>query len=119
MRLIVSLSAIALTLSLTTTRAEEATVAKQFQDLLASEWEYGLKESPTFASHLGDKRYNDRWPDVSLAAIERRHQHRKETLAKLIKIDKQKLSPADQLNWQLFRKDIAEEVEGFQYRWFL
>ena len=56
---------------------------------------------------------------MSLAAIERRHQHRQETLAALAKIDKQKLSPADQLNYQLFQKDIAEEVEGFQYRWFL
>src|SRR5213592_3117482 len=96
-------------------RAEDVAVTKRLQDLLASEWEYGLKESPTFASHLGDKRYNDRWPDVSLAAIERRHKHRQETLATLAKIDKQKLSPADQLNYQLFQKDIAEEVEGFQY----
>jgi len=100
-------------------RAEDAAVTKQFQDLLASEWEYGLKESPTFASHLGDKRYNDRWPDVSLAAIERRHEHRKQTLAALAKLDKQQLSPADQLNYQLFQKDVAEEVEGFQYRWYL
>jgi uncharacterized protein (DUF885 family) len=99
--------------------AEDGVVTKQFQDLLASEWEYGLKESPTFASHLGDKRYNDRWPDVSLSAIERRHQHRQETLAALAKIDRSKLSPADQLNYDLFRKDVAEEVEAFQYRWFL
>lgn len=98
-------------------RSEDAAATKQFQDLLASEWEYGLKESPTFASHLGDKRYNDRWPDVSLAAIERRHQHRQETLATLGKIDKQQLSAADRLNYDLFRKDIAEEVEAFQYRW--
>jgi prolyl oligopeptidase len=100
-------------------KAEDAAVTKQFQDLLADEWEYTLRESPTFASHLGDKRYNDRWPDVSLAAIERRHQHRQETLAKLEKIDKQQLSTADQLNYELFCKDVAEEVETFQYRWHL
>src|SRR5216110_967856 len=83
-------------------RAEDAAVTKRLQDLLASEWEYGLRESPTFASHLGDKRYNDRWPDMSLAAINRRHEHRKETLVALAKIEKEKLSPADQLNYQLF-----------------
>ncbi|HEY2410766.1 MAG TPA: DUF885 domain-containing protein [Pirellulaceae bacterium] len=98
-------------------RADEAAVTKQFQDLLSDEWEYTLREAPTFASHLGDKRYNDRWPDVSLAAIERRHQHRQETLGRLEKIDKQKLSAADKLNYELFRKDIAEEVEAFPYRW--
>lgn len=118
MRLLICLVC-ALLIVTTAVSAEDAVVTKQFQDLLASEWEYGLKESPTFASHLGDKRYNDRWPDVSLPAIERRHKHRQETLAALAKIDKQKLSPADQLNYQLFQKDIAEEVEGFQYRWFL
>src|SRR3954465_3514069 len=102
-----------------TLRAEDAAVTTRFHGLLASEGEYGLRESPTFASHLGDKRYNDRWPDVSLAAIERRHQHRQETLVKLGQIDKQKLSAPDQLNYQLFYKDIAEEIEAFQYRWHL
>ena len=37
-----------------TSRAEDPAVTKRFQDLLAEEWEYRLKESPTFASHLGD-----------------------------------------------------------------
>jgi uncharacterized protein (DUF885 family) len=97
--------------------AEEAAVTKQFQDLLASEWEYTLRESPTFASHLGDSRYNDRWPDVSVAAIERRNEHRRETLDRLAKIDKQKLSAADQLNYALFCKDVAEEIEAYQFRW--
>jgi len=96
-------------------KAEDAAAAKQFGDLLGSEWEYTLRESPTFASHLGDKRYNDRWPDVSLAAIEERYQHRKQALASLEKIDKQKLSPADQLNYELFGKDIREEIEGHQF----
>ena len=36
---------------------------KQLYALFDSEWEYSLKESPTFASYLGDKRYNDKWSD--------------------------------------------------------
>ena len=75
--------------------AEDAAVTKRFHDLLAEEWEYRLRESPTFASHLGDKRYNDRWPDVSLAAIARRHEHQKEVLAQLDTIDREQLPPAD------------------------
>src|SRR5438270_6472856 len=99
--------------------AEDTAMRDRFRALLDEEWQYTLRESPTFASHLGDKRYNDRWPDVSLAAIDRRHKHRQETLARMDQLDKQKLSPADQLNYQLFRKDIAEEIEAFQYRWHL
>src|SRR3954469_11395445 len=82
-----------------TLRAEDAAVTKRFQDLLASEWEYGLRESPTFASHLGDKRYNDRWPDVSLAAIARHQEHQQQLLAQLDQIDAHELSPAERLNY--------------------
>lgn len=99
--------------------AEEAVVTKQFQDLLTTEWEYTLRESPTFASHLGDKRYNDRWPDVSLAAIERRHEHQNDILARLDKIDRTKLSEADQLNYLLYRKDVAGDVEQYPFKWHL
>ena len=91
--------------------AEDEAVTRGFRDLLASEWEYTLREAPTFASHLGDKRYNDRWPDVGLGAIERRHQHQKDVLQKLAAIDPAKLPPADRLNYLLFKKEIAEGVE--------
>ncbi|MBC8116882.1 MAG: hypothetical protein H7062_21005, partial [Candidatus Saccharimonas sp.] len=46
---------------------------ERLSKLFDDEWEYTLREAPTFASHLGDKRFGDRWPDVSLAAIVRRH----------------------------------------------
>jgi prolyl oligopeptidase len=100
-------------------RAEDAALTKQFRDLLDLEWQYVLRESPTFASHLGDKRYNDRWPDVSLAAIERRNEHAVELLAKLGAIDPAKLPPADRLNYLLFRKEIAEGIEQYPFRWHL
>jgi prolyl oligopeptidase len=100
-------------------RAEDAALTKQFRDLLDSEWQYTLRESPTFASHLGDKRYNDRWPDVSLAAIERRHEHAVELLAKLDAIEPTQLPSADRLNYVLFRKEIAEGIEQYPFRWHL
>src|SRR6059058_3812207 len=97
--------------------AQDAAGGKRFNDLLAREWEYRLRESPTFASYLGDKRYNDRWPDVSLAATSRRHEHQKQVLAQLDKIERDQLSPTDRLNWQLFRKEIGEEVEQYPFHW--
>src|SRR5262245_38472880 len=99
--------------------AEDAALTKQFRELLDVEWQYVLRESPTFASHLGDKRYNDRWPDVSLTAIERRHEHAQELLAKLESIDPAKLSPADRLNYLLFKKEIANDLEQFPFHWHL
>ncbi|CAN5600304.1 DUF885 domain-containing protein [soil metagenome] len=100
-------------------RSNDNEPTKQLYALFDAEWEYNLKESPTFASYLGDKRYNDKWSDVSLAAIEKRNQHTKDALEKLKKIDRAKLSVADQLNYDLFQKDLEQDIERFQYKQFL
>ncbi|MDQ3711975.1 MAG: DUF885 domain-containing protein [Acidobacteriota bacterium] len=92
---------------------------KQLYALFDAEWELGLKESPTFASFLGDKRYNDRWSDQSLQAIEKRQQHRIETLAALKKINRAELSISDRLNYDLFQKDYEESVEGNKFKRYL
>src|SRR5262245_22916649 len=119
MRLICFLALPLVLVSCFVLRGEDAAVTKRFQELLASEWEYGLRESPTFASHLGDRRYNDRWPDVSLAAIERRHEHQKQVLAQVDQIDATQLSSADRLNYRLFRKEVAEGIESYPFHWHL
>ncbi len=93
--------------------------ARALHELFEQEWEWALREFPTFASHLGDKRYNDRWPDLSLAAHERRHRHQREVLERIKGIDRARLSPADQLNYDLFRKDLEESVAAYKYRWHL
>ena len=87
--------------------------------LFKEEWEYTLREHPTFASSLGDRRYNDRWPDMSLAAIERRHQHDREVLGKLAAIPFAELSEADKLNYTLFKKDYETDIEGHKFRFYL
>src|SRR3990172_5562094 len=80
-------------------RAEGAgdDAARRLHALFNEEWEWTLREDPTFASFLGDRRYNDRWPDVSLAALERRQQHSREALWRLAAIDPQALTPAHPL----------------------
>ncbi len=93
--------------------------AQKLRALFKEEWEYNLRENPTFASSLGDRRYNDRWPDESLAAIERRHRHKKAVLEKLQAIDTRALSAADRLNYALFRKRYESDVEGHQYHQYL
>jgi len=97
--------------------ADEST--KKLYALFDSEWEYNLKENPTFASYLGDKRYSDKWSDISLSAIERRNNHAKETLETLKKIDRAALSVADELNYDLFRKNLEEDTERFRFKQFL
>ena len=99
--------------------AQDAATTKSLHDLFNSEWEYGLQQSPTRASQLGDRRWNDLWGDRSLAAIKSRHEHGLDVLQRLGKIDRSKLSTADQLNYDLFKQDYENDIEGYKYRWYL
>jgi uncharacterized protein (DUF885 family) len=98
-------------------RTKEASVA--LHELFAAEWDYEMEQYPTWASSLGDRRWNDRWEDLSLDAILKRHNHHREVLAKLNKIDRGALTAADQLNYDLFKRNYERRVEDFQYRWYL
>ncbi len=98
---------------------DASSMSARLHKLFEEEWEYTLRENPTFASSLGDRRWNDRWPDVSLEAIEGRVEHSREVLQKLDAIEIEALSPGDQVNYRLFRRDYEEDVEGHPFRWFL
>jgi uncharacterized protein (DUF885 family) len=83
--------------------------------LFDADWEHVMRTQPTWASHLGDRRYNDRWPDLSLAAIEREHQRGSELLKQLDTIGRTQLPAADQLNYDLFRWRLETELAGFRF----
>jgi prolyl oligopeptidase len=93
--------------------------ARKLHALFDGEWQWTLENAPTFASYLGDKRYNTRWSDLSLDAINRRNQHRIETRVRLKQINRAELSDKDKLNYDLFLKDLESELERFQTRLYL
>ncbi|HMF90440.1 MAG TPA: DUF885 domain-containing protein, partial [Candidatus Angelobacter sp.] len=98
---------------------QPAPAAKALHDLFAAEWEYDMQQSPERASELGDRRWNDRWSDDSLDAYTRRNQHDQDVLARLNKIERGSLSPADQLNYDLFKKGFQDSLEGYKFHGFL
>ncbi|HVG60463.1 MAG TPA: DUF885 domain-containing protein [Hyalangium sp.] len=87
----------------------------RFTALLEEEWQWGLKESPFFATFVGDSRYNDKVGDMSLEAIEHRKQHARELLERLKGIDRSRLSEPRQLDYDLFWLDAESEVEGQRF----
>ncbi len=116
-RLLSALAAAAFCLMATSASAADA--PKALAEFLAAEWDYTMEHNPTWASSIGDERFNDRWEDQSLAAIEAGHVHDQDALARLQAIDRGALSPADQLNFDLYRRNLQTEIDGYRFRFFL
>jgi uncharacterized protein (DUF885 family) len=87
--------------------------------LFEREWEWELSQDPLFASTIGDRRWNDRWPDISPQAQAARQAHREGVLKELADVPRDRLSPADRINYDIFRRRSALDVEGYQHRYHL
>jgi uncharacterized protein (DUF885 family) len=72
--------------------ARSIEAAKTLHELFGAEWDYKMEQHPAWASTLGDRRWNDRWSDISLEAIFKRYNHHIETLSKITKIDRAALA---------------------------
>jgi len=92
-------------------RAQPQDPAAALHRLFDEEWERSLRESPETASYRGDRRYNDRWSDLSLEAIRARQQADRDALARLRAIDRDALSEADRLNYDVFAWQLERAVE--------
>lgn len=93
--------------------------AETMHSIFEQEWQRTLQESPTFASRLGDLRYNQQWGDTSLPAIERSAAKTRSALQKVRQIDESQLSEADRLNRRLFIQQYETDVALQKYRLFL
>jgi len=83
--------------------------------LIDEEWAWGLNEYPTAGTYLGEPGYNDRWPDLAASAYERRRKHALDVLTRIKAIDRSKLPKADQLNYDLFRRDVELDIAGQRF----
>lgn len=99
-----------------TTLAAPPCLADDFRALLDREWEWAMEQSPTWASSLGDRRWNNRWEDMSLSAVEARNEHQKRLLKELEGLDRAALNSADQLNYDLLVRQLRDEVEGMPFQ---
>jgi prolyl oligopeptidase len=95
--------------------APNPAAAKDLHAFFDAEWERGLRDNPVWATYVGDARYNDRWADESLAAIERVHAADRAAIAKLDAIDPAQLTAEDRLNRELFRRQVSARIDDFQY----
>jgi len=95
------------------------TADQQLESLMTAEWDYEMQHNPVWASVLGDRRWNDRWDDLSLTAIEADRKHHQQVLARLRKVDPKALTPANRLNRELLIDLYSTWLEEDGFRWFL
>ena len=100
-------------------QAALADAGADFHALLDEAWEWYLEQNPVVASRAGDRRYNTEWGDRSLRGIEMQHLQRRDFLSRLSAIDESALSEADQLNYELFRRDLQRRIDEHRFEGFL
>ena len=97
----------------------QGTAPAQLRQLFADEWEYTLRENPTFATSVGNRRYDNRLGSVGLADQQRRMTAEREFLRRLRAIDRAALSRGDQLNYDIFQRLKQDEVAQYEHRAYL
>jgi len=93
--------------------------SEELRKFLAAEWDYEMQRDPVRASELGDRRWNNRWPDRSLESYAADSAHRLAAIERLKTIDWSALSTADQLNYDVFRQQYERQIEENSFHWFL
>jgi len=109
---VISLSLLAIPVGTTTERAttDRTAESKALYALFERTWEAELAADPQSATYLGDTRYNDRWTDLSIAAIEKRVAADRATLESLKAITRDDLTPAEQLDYDLFEREYRQRL---------
>jgi uncharacterized protein (DUF885 family) len=98
---------------------DRSPAAAELHRLFDAEWERSLRENPITATYIGDARYNDRWPDLSLAGVQASHEADRAALARLEAIDPASLTDADRLNRDLFRRQTQASLDSYEWGEYL
>jgi uncharacterized protein (DUF885 family) len=99
--------------------ASASPTTRALHALFDAEWEHDLAEAPTWASSIGDRRYDAKWEDVRLAAQATREAHERDVLAALGRIPRGDLSRSDALSYDLFVLKYQTAVEAQPFRLYL
>jgi uncharacterized protein (DUF885 family) len=89
--------------------------SERLQKLFGLTWDFVMHASPEFATFTGYPGLNDRWSDASFEAIEFGEAANRKILAALQSIDRSKLTPAEQVNYDLAQKRMERGLEGSKF----
>src|SRR5262249_19583524 len=85
---------------------------KALNDLLAEQWEYQLKETPEFATILGDYRYNDKFSDLTIAHRRKQKSDAEAFVKRFEAIDTTGFAEQDRLNKELMLRQLDNGIKA-------
>ncbi|HEY1812457.1 MAG TPA: DUF885 domain-containing protein [Kofleriaceae bacterium] len=77
--------------------------------VIAAHWQYMMKWSPTYATTLGDHRYDAVLARYDEASIGRMHAERDQLITQLVAIDPAKLGDTDRVTYKLLRQQLEAD----------
>jgi len=92
-----------------------AAPADDFRQLIADHWTWWLSANPVEATGLGERRWDAKLGDPSLAAADAEAKQAQAFLDRLDRIPADALAPADRTNRAILRTLLAQQVEGNRY----
>ncbi|HEU4565544.1 MAG TPA: DUF885 domain-containing protein [Gemmatimonadaceae bacterium] len=102
-----------------TVPAQRGGAGARLRALMAAEWEWELREDPLLATSVGDRRYDDRLPQVGDADLRRRRDSLQAYLRRLGTVDRRALSAEDRVSAALLEdrlRGALAELEGDEIR---
>ncbi|HET7923071.1 MAG TPA: DUF885 domain-containing protein [Gammaproteobacteria bacterium] len=119
LRILLPALLIGLCLGAPAVEATDDAATSALHTLFKNSWERGMRENPLYASDLGDRRYNNQWPDLSLAALKRYHAEDQADYAALLKINRAELSAQDKVSYDLFKWQHEDGEESWKFHEYL
>jgi uncharacterized protein (DUF885 family) len=86
----------------------------RLHDLFKREWETRLKEDPLEATSVGRHEYDALLPSATFADLQRENGEAKAFLDELAGIDRARLSAIDQVNYDIFKRQLDNEIADFE-----
>jgi uncharacterized protein (DUF885 family) len=92
---------------------------KELNQLIADEWEYEMRESPEFATVVGDYRYNDKWSDSSLAYVPKQRDALEKWVTRFEAVDTTGFPEQEKLSRMLMVRNLKERIEAINLKLYL
>ncbi|HEY9420629.1 MAG TPA: DUF885 domain-containing protein [Thermoanaerobaculia bacterium] len=97
------------------TTSGQGNESERVQKLYDMLWDFNIQASPEFATYLGIPGLNHKWSDSSFESIEFGRQVSRKILGAMESIDRAKLKPAEQVNYDLALRRVRQGLEGEKF----